>query len=418
MSTIKPIPSSDLDALVTLQANAYPGMKVNTVAERERLREQWSSLGTDPSVAPYGLYQGETLLGSMLLHDFTMTVFEFQLPVGGVGAIAVDLTHKKEHIARDLVLAYLRHYRARGTSLTALYPFRPDFYRAMGFGYGTKLQAYRLRPGAFPVRRTALPVRLLTADDQPHVAACYARSALRTHGMFAHSDRAVHRMFNAPDVRVVGVESEGELRGYLAFRFQSAREDNFLLNDLVVRELIYESPQVLLALLDFLRRQADQVRYVVHYTQDDAFHYLVTDPRTGSDHLLPSVYHESDVQGLGLMYRVIDVPRFFTQLQAHHFGVETCQIRCVTADSFLPENAGAVEVHFEGGLPRVVPTGTAPDAVEMRLDIAEFTSLVLGCVSVRSLWEYGLVTVADARAVDQLTRLFAVERKPVCLTAF
>lgn len=40
--------------------------------------------------------------------------------------------------------------RDEGLALSALYPFRPDFYGRMGYGYGTKKAEYQLRPEAFP----------------------------------------------------------------------------------------------------------------------------------------------------------------------------------------------------------------------------------------------------------------------------
>lgn len=49
---------------------------------------------------------------------------------------------------------YLRHYRERGTPLTALYPFRPDFYRSMGFGFGTKVVATGQSPPLCRQRET------------------------------------------------------------------------------------------------------------------------------------------------------------------------------------------------------------------------------------------------------------------------
>jgi predicted acetyltransferase len=49
-----------------------------------------------------------------------------------------------------MMLYFLRHYREQGAPLVALYPFRPDFYRQMGFGYGTKMDQHRVKPSALP----------------------------------------------------------------------------------------------------------------------------------------------------------------------------------------------------------------------------------------------------------------------------
>ena len=86
----------------------------------------------------------------MRLFDFRMTLHETAVSIGGVGGVAVDLAHKKQKVARDMILFFLRHYREKGAALTTLHPFRPDFYRQMGFGHGTKMNQYRVKPASLP----------------------------------------------------------------------------------------------------------------------------------------------------------------------------------------------------------------------------------------------------------------------------
>jgi predicted acetyltransferase len=62
----------------------------------------------------------------MCLHDFTMDFLGVRIPAGGVGQVAVDLLHKKEHVAKEMMAYALRHYRELGVPLVSLYPFRPD----------------------------------------------------------------------------------------------------------------------------------------------------------------------------------------------------------------------------------------------------------------------------------------------------
>ena len=102
-------------------------------------------------------------------------------------------------------------------------------------------------------------------------------------------------------------------------------------------------------MLTFLHTQADQIRHVIVNTQDEYFHYLLLDPRNNSQRLIPDVYHESNTQGVGLMYRVIDVPGMFDLLHERNFGGQTCTLELNIVDSFLPENAGSTLLRFEEG---------------------------------------------------------------------
>ena len=92
------------------------------------------------------------------------------------------------------------------------------------------------------------------------------------------------------------------------------RGEDFIRNDIHVRELVYETPAALSELLTFLHTQADQIRTIILETQDEFFHHLLLDPRNDSASLIPSVFHESNIQGVGIMVRVVDVPGVFRRL--------------------------------------------------------------------------------------------------------
>jgi len=419
----------EYEAYIKIGADAYPGFTGWPMGEARRVQAE-RMLNTDTPerlIHPYGLFRAGQLLGRMSLFDFTMTLFETPTLVGGLGGVAVDLTHKKEKVARDLVAFYLRHYRGRGAPLAALYAFRPDFYKAMGFGYGPKMNTYAIAPAALPAGGDRARVRFLTAADADAVNACYERITARTHGMMRQIEPERSRMFADESQRVVGYVVDDELRGYLTFTFKSASADNPMRNDLVVERLLYKDARALLALLAFLRSQSDQARRIILNTQDDAFHYLLADPRNGSDRVAPHAYHETNAQGVGLMYRILDTRAYFAALRGHRFGyggvgAPDCTLKLTIADDFLPENAGGVIVRFADGLPQVVDTpdaaSDAPHDVELRLSVADFSSLAMGCVSLRSLHAYGLATLSDAGWLDRLTQLFAVERGPICMTDF
>ena len=56
--------------------------------------------------------------------------------------------------------------------------------------------------------------------------------------------------------------------------------------------------------------------------------------------------------------------------------------------------------------------------VAVQMDVAEFSSLLMGAVNFRSLYKYGLADLSDPGYVGVLDRIFAVEDKPMCTTSF
>ena len=415
MRTTRPISEKELGDYMAIFANAYPGIDLSSPEAWQRFRSRLVRIARDPAVNNFALFEDGEMRGIMRLYDFTMNLLSTRVLVGGVGGLAVDLLHKKEQIAADMLRFYLRHYKAKGACLAALYPFRPDFYRRMGFGYGTKRSLYRIRPDSLPKGPGAGQVSFLTEADRDVLQACYDRFMIRHNGLMERLNYEWDALFATPSLKVVGVWRNNQLSGYLIFKFEKGQGDHFLSNDILVREFIYDSATDLLDLLRFLHLQADQIERIIFYTQDESFHYLFHDPRNDSGNLLPQVYHESNTQGVGIMYRVIDLPRLFEVLEGHSFGHVTYRLKIRLADTFFPEHAGSYIFQFQDG--RVSRPHNDLFDGEIRLDVAEFSSLVVGAISFKRLVDYGLATISDESAVDLIDRLFAAP-KPICLTEF
>ncbi|MBU7013917.1 MAG: GNAT family N-acetyltransferase [Theionarchaea archaeon] len=413
---IQLIPEKDLHDFITIVANAYPRMKLSTPEERDRTRSLLLKLqNEEPTTHIYGFYEDGTLRGGMILYDFTMTMFSVPVLVGGVGLVAVDLIHKREKVCKEMISFFLDYYKKKGSFLTSLYPFRPDFYKEMGFGFGTKMHQYRLHPEQLPAR-TKEHIHFLSKKDTAALVDCYNRYAATTHGMMKlTSERKVERIMEDPLTRIVGYKTGNSIQGYLVFMFKEAETENFVINDIRVREFIYETTEAFWELLTFLHSQKDQIRYCMINTQDEYFHHVLDDPRYGEDMLMPHIYHETDRDGIGLMYRIIDVKRAFEVLKDHNFGGIDCRLRIDIQDGFFPENQGSYIVHFEEGIPQL---GRNDFEVSIHLKISDFTSLIMGIVPFDRLCTYGLAEISDSGYVDVVTRLFAWAEKPVCTTEF
>jgi predicted acetyltransferase len=420
LSTIRVLSAdADFDAFANIVIDAYPTLFERSEKSRQQLAESFiEETEKDPTMSFWGLFRTvhgeETLLGGMRLFDFRMNFLQAQIPVGGVGQVAVSLEHRRKHVAKEMMLFYLRHYREQGVPLAVLYPFRPDFYRQMGFGYGTKMSRYRLDPAALPEGRGRDRVRRLRRDDREALRACYTRYVRRTHGMIHKRERELDQLFEHEERRVVGYEKDGRLEGYLVFTFE--RDGSFLVNDLYVREFIHESREALAGLLAYLGTQNDQVRRIIVCTQDPSFYHLFDDPRNGSDELISPVYHAANLQGVGLMYRVIDVPHMFRLLEERDFGGQTCRLGLRIEDTFLRENAGTTRLAFDEGHVHVLKDG--PCDVVLEMNIGSLSALLAGTVSFERLHTYSLADISDPACVDMVSRVFAVDRKPICVTAF
>lgn len=413
MSVVKPIPEGDLEKFAEIVANAYPAFPLSSAEEKERFKKNMGETYEATDRCIYGLYREGQLLGGMIFYDFQINLFSAMRPVAGVGLVAVDLLHKKEKVAKEMIEFFLDHYHAQGVPMTMLYPFRPDFYKKMGYGYGSKVNEYRFSPSSLPRGKSKAHVRFLTAEDKAATIACYNRMAERTHGMtYAHAFRW-NNLFSGGS-RIVGYEKDGRIDGYMVYSFEKGK--NFLVNDMVINELFYENREVLSEMTTFLHGQLDQIKQIVLSSHDDTFQHLLFDPRNGTENMINPISHESNIQGVGLMYRIIHMAGIFEAMAERDFGGQSCRVKITLEDTFFPRQAGSTVVHFENGRATVVDADDYE--VEMSLDVSEFSSLLMGVISFRKLFEYNLVEVSDPGYLDLLHRLFFVETKPICITRF
>ena len=133
--------------------------------------------------------------------------------------------------------------------------------------------------------------------------------------------------------------------------------------------------------------------------------------------MFPPVAHESNIQGVGLMYRVLDVRKIFGLLKGHNFGGQSCRLRMNIKDSFIPKNQGIYMLNFTDGRARLGKTTDNWD-VEIDLDISDFSSLLMGAVDFESLYRYGQADISSSAHLKTINRIFKTDRKPVCMTEF
>ncbi|USG64321.1 GNAT family N-acetyltransferase [Brevibacillus ruminantium] len=420
MEEIRALEKSEAEDFVRIVGMAYPRLEIQAPEAKEKwLQRIREAIEHDATSSFQGCFRDGKLVGVMKWRDFMTNVHGKRLLTGGIGTVAVDLLHKKEKVAKSMMTRFLHAYRERGVSLVSLYPFRVDFYRQMGFGAGTKMNEYRVHPLSLP-RGNKRDVVALTSEDRQGILDCYNRYAARTHGMTEKTERELQLMLDRPDSHFFGFRRDGLLSGYLMLEFQQVSKDNASIHDIHVRDLVYETREALSALLAFLRSQADQVRRIAFYTQEEDFHVLLTDPRNDSDRLIPFYYHESHATGVGLMYRIIDVGAYFRQLAGQKIGQGSCTLTFHVRDSFLPENEGAYTVRFCDGVPELIehPGSSVEADAAVTMDISDFSSLAMGSVRFRSLYTYGLADLSHDGHLDLIDRLFDIAQKPRCTAAF
>jgi predicted acetyltransferase len=352
----------------------------------------------------YGLFRDEILLGGMAIIDFRMNLLCSALvEVGGVGMIHVDLLHKKEKVCRNMMLYFMEMYLEKGKNMVVLSPFNVDFYKKMGFGYGTKIHEFRVSPASFPKGASRDHLVYINVEDKQLFLDCYTRFQAKTHGFLNKTWFGLQDIFGSQK-RIVAFKKDNVIQGYIVFDFQ--------VKDLIVEEFIFETREALSELCTFLNAQSDQINRVIFRSHLEHIHFLFTDPTNGMN----SLPLETNIDGIGMMYRIINVQGIFEDLHNHNFNDQSCIVKISIKDTLLPSNNGSTIIHFHNG--KSILAGNDRYEVEITLDISDFSSLIMGAIDFRTLFNFGLAEISDERYLETIHRIFYTERKPACITDF
>ncbi|MGM0842764.1 MAG: GNAT family N-acetyltransferase [Bacillota bacterium] len=406
MKEIKLINKLTYESFCTLANRAFSGLNAHKWL-KDHIEET-------PSESLYGLFKEDHLIAGMRTFMFEMNFNQTTISVGGVGMLVVDMLHKKEGNAYQLVKYFYELNKSKGVNLVMLNPFKVPFYKKMGFGIGTYVYQYYLNPNSFQDYSVKKHLEHLSYEDRALVLDCYNRVYQRTHGMTKRpsTDRELNRPFNFG--QVVGYKRNNKVLGYVMYE---AKE-----KDLHIHELFFETREAIEEISTFLQQQADQFhRIIINSNNDDLIHF-VSSPESGLNTMLdtaPSVDNKHMVNlGVGVMYKVINCKGFFKELyeKNHQFGNHSLNIKFEIKDDLQSEESKDFTVSFSHGEIKSFDELRVDTVIKM--GIAEFSSMVMGTVNFRTLHKWGKAEVSNLDFVNQINDLFQTEERPTCTKAF
>jgi len=408
--------NDNIQDMALLQMDAYPGIPLFMGTTLEQLSERISTTNNRDDVDYYCVNKDGKMVGGFNIWDFKMNMRGTMINVGGLGSVAVDLEHKKEKIAKESVSFFIDHLRNEGANIAALYPFNSAFYHKMGFGFGTLLHQLRIKPQDVAAGDSKKHVKRLDESDALALTDFYNKHVKNTHGLMLKTAGEFESRLKIHANKVFGYVDNTGLHGYISFIFKKGSDENSLINDMVIGDLLFDDPKVFAELMTFVKSQSDQVRYAIFNTQDEGFINTIADPRNHMERMLAPVYQEVCRTGLGIMYRICDVAAFFNDISDCCFGDLNLVLKVNINDSFVSENNDVFLLRFVNGRCNIIKDGAAN--ATLGINIAEFSSLIMGCVGLKSLVKYGKANLSDKFYLDVLHSAFAVSEKPICLSYF
>lgn len=332
------------------------------------------------------------------------------VPAGGVTAVGVLPSHRRQGVLSAMMRHQLTELRARGESLSVLLASEALIYRRFGYGpatYTQRLTVPRHRGSlAVPRARGAAEAASGTLEVLPR-AACdgllaevYDRYRRAQPGALSRPHRwwaaGAGQPPIAPAPRHVAVhrDHDGVPDGYASYAVGDSRT-------LTVDEIVSTDDAVFTALARFALGHdlVDQVVFK-HVPPEHPLRWQFADFRAGE------VSGHTD----WLWVRLLDVPRALTARGWFTDGELVLDVD----DPFLGEH-GRHLLTVRDGKAECVPTDRAPD---LSLDVSDLGSVYLGGTTPSTLIRAGHIQAHRPGAAPLADALFRAERAPHCLHWF
>lgn len=326
--------------------------------------------------------------------------------MGGTTVVAVQPTHRRRGILRELMKNHLDEVASRGEPLAGLWASESTIYGRFGYGpatyrYRTKLDAPRLQ---WSGDAGTAGVRLVDSDDaQPIVRELWDEVRATRPGMITRSDGWWEQRIFA-DIeswrggktayRYAVYQDGGTPTGYAMYRQKSSWE-NFVANgEVEIVELLTASDQAHEALWRFLTN-IDLFPRVEYWTLavDDPLAGIVGDPR-----------RMERVLSDALWVRLMDVS---AALETRTYETDGSVTISVT-DRSRPDNSGTYRLYVVGG---VATCERIDDVGEVSCEIDVLGHLYLGGGNALVMAAAGRLT-GDPGAVERLHRVFRTDIAP------
>lgn len=419
--TITAARPADVRDIARLWCDAFPGRR--TVEDRMRMLQSGGRYGGLECVLVLRDPAG-ALAGAAKLYRLEGHIAGAPFPMMGLAAVAVAPSHRRQGLGARLCTEAIARAVGRGDLLSTLYPFRPEYYRKLGWGQVGELHDYRFHTASLPDYPEARHVRSAhRPEDGEAIARCYARVVANANGPITRDRRVWAYRLAAeelgvrslgghagwsvptdPKLRVVVHDEEG-IHGYALLRYVTRRDRDRQV--LEVRELLTESERAYRGLLGHLAAQREQWPRARHFARpEERFGDRLSDPRPPGHDNARSLYFPTARIVRGPMLRLLDVAGALRLRRWFHdpaAPVAACTLRLTVRDAQRPANDGPWMIRLEerGEAAAVESGGGKGWNAALSTDVATLARIFAGDIAPTDAARLGVAEVqGDAHVLD------------------
>jgi predicted acetyltransferase len=360
-------------------------------------------------------FDGKQIVGGGGTFSFQMTVPGGALmPTGGVTAVGVMPTHRRQGALRQLMLYQLRDGKARGEPAALLWASEGSIYQRFGYGLASLAASIEIERDRSTFREPnewAGTVRLVDAAEALKTfAPVHDAVAAVTPGFYQRNEAwwesqiladPEHWRQGASKKFFLLNERDGRPTGYATYRIKSEWGDVGSKSVLRVIEWLAIDPAATYDVWRYLFG-VDLISKITHWPgpADHPLLLMVNEPRRLAMRL-----------GDGLWLRILDVP---AALAARTYAADGDLVLEV-GDQMMPEVAGRWRMSIRQGRAELTPTEQPAD---LRVDITDLGAVFLGGFKFAHLARSGRGNEMVRGAINRADAMFATDRAPWCPHVF
>ncbi|MGI9189763.1 MAG: GNAT family N-acetyltransferase [Longimicrobiaceae bacterium] len=404
--TFRPGESADVDEAARIMTHSFPGATRGFDWWREGLTE-------GPHSGIESLWVGEEdgrIVAVCQLHPMRQWIGGREIPLMGLGSVAIAPTHRRRGLGKRLVAAGMAHARERGEMASALYPFRVGFYARLGYGLAGEALQYRFAPDVLVADPPKAGLHLVQGDDDfAELRKVYAAWARRQTGQLVRTERSWRGAWGGEDrAAVICRGADGEPEGYAIVRYRTDLPPGERFLEVEERAWLTDAAQR--AIYGWLATLGDQWREIVYRAHaEEGFGDRLEEPR------LPSgsapgwgLWYASATLLRGPMFRLLDVAKALRMRSVAGDGELRLLLR--VDDPQIAENRGPWLMELRDEEIRVEPHGGGTADAELEMGIGTLSRIYVGALTPTEAVTAGTARVDRQQVVERLDSAFAVPR--------
>jgi predicted acetyltransferase len=410
--TVRRARDSDLSEMARIHASSYPGASL-TFEERIRHIKENPRLPLEDN---WVCERDGRLIGIFALYNFRMYRGDSFIPVGGIGRVAVAPEARLEKIAFYMMKYAVEIMDQNSIPLSILHPFRHSFYRKLGWGLTANIKYWQIPPEFIPIYPERIRVSpALTTETHEEIMTCYHRFAKDHQGLLVRDDPVWYEtVLKNSSAYIYRSEDSGVAEGYVINTYSKLpRSESYMVSDLDVKEIVFNSGNALKGIWGFLSSQRDQVRSVNYHDHYNLpLEFMLKEPLATGGTSNMWLGAETARIGAAIMVRCVQLRRI---LAMEKFGECSGEVTLKIKDELNQANSEPLFLSVTEG--KVELKKRISSDLILSTDIATFSSIYWGALTLKDALYYGLVEI-DGRSDDSFLFDFLNFPKSICMDYF